>query len=48
MRTLETAAAEAGATTGVLSATRDGLRLYTSLGWRLQGPLTGVVRGTEG
>ncbi|GGJ75974.1 hypothetical protein GCM10011583_04230 [Streptomyces camponoticapitis] len=48
MRTLETAAAEAGATTGVLSATRDGLRLYTSLGWRLQGPLTGVVRGTQG
>ncbi|MFC8078216.1 GNAT family N-acetyltransferase [Streptomyces sp. NPDC057307] len=47
MRTLETAAADAGATTGVLSATRDGLRLYTSLGWQLQGPLTGVVRGTD-
>ncbi|TXL90939.1 GNAT family N-acetyltransferase [Streptomyces sp. IB2014 016-6] len=47
MRTLETAAADAGATTGVLSATRDGLGLYTSLGWRLQGPLTGVVRGSD-
>ncbi|WP_405822969.1 GNAT family N-acetyltransferase [Streptomyces sp. NBC_00838] len=46
MRTLETAAAEAGAATGVLAATRDGLGLYTSLGWRRQGPLTGVVRGT--
>lgn len=47
MRTLETAAADAGATTGVLAATRDGLGLYTSLGWRLQGPVTGVVRGTD-
>ncbi|MEU0527119.1 GNAT family N-acetyltransferase [Streptomyces niveus] len=47
MRTLETAAADTGATTGVLAATRDGLGLYTSLGWRLQGPLTGVVRGSD-
>ncbi|WP_405794805.1 GNAT family N-acetyltransferase [Streptomyces sp. NBC_01506] len=47
MRTLESAAADTGATTGVLAATGDGLRLYTSLGWRLQGPLTGVVRGTD-
>lgn len=47
MRTLETVAAEAGATTGVLAGTRDGLGLYTSLGWQLQGPLTGVVRGAD-
>lgn len=47
LRTLETAAADAGATTGVLAATRDGLGLYTSLGRRLQGPVTGVVRGTD-
>ncbi|MFC9603032.1 GNAT family N-acetyltransferase [Streptomyces niveus] len=47
MRTLETAAADTGVTTGVLAATRDGLGLYTSLGWRLQGPLTGVVRGSD-
>lgn len=47
MRTLETAAADAGATTGVLAGTRDGLRLYTSLGWQLQGPLTGVVREAD-
>ncbi|MEV8411218.1 GNAT family N-acetyltransferase [Streptomyces niveus] len=47
MRTLETAAADAGATTGVLAGTRDGLRLYTSLGWQLQGPLTSVVRRAD-
>ncbi|MEU9861015.1 GNAT family N-acetyltransferase [Streptomyces sp. NPDC047971] len=44
MRTLEAAGAQAGAETGVLSATRDGLALYDSLGWRHEGPLTGVVR----
>ncbi|MET7620813.1 GNAT family N-acetyltransferase [Streptomyces sp. NPDC005408] len=45
MRTLETAAAESGSTTGVLSATTQGLALYGSLGWQFQGPLTGIVRG---
>ncbi|MEU9999874.1 GNAT family N-acetyltransferase [Streptomyces sp. NPDC050848] len=44
MRTLEAAAAQAGATTGVLSATRDGLALYDSLDWRYECPLTGIVR----
>ncbi|MDT9688116.1 GNAT family N-acetyltransferase [Streptomyces sp. P9(2023)] len=44
MRTLEAAAAQAGATTGVLFATRDGLALYDSLDWRYECPLTGIVR----
>ncbi|MFV2120603.1 GNAT family N-acetyltransferase [Streptomyces sp. Act-28] len=50
MRLLHDAAAGAGATTGVLSATVQGRALYESLGWRYQGPLTGVVRegGTGG
>ncbi len=45
MRALESAAADAGSTRGVLSATTQGLALYRSLGWQLQGPLTGIVRG---
>ncbi|WP_374985861.1 GNAT family N-acetyltransferase [Streptomyces fradiae] len=45
MRLLHAAAADAGATTGVLAATVEGRALYTSLGWRCHGPLTGVVRG---
>lgn len=44
MRTVETAAAEAGATTGVLGATVQGRALYSALGWRYHGPLTGIVR----
>ncbi|MFF5936629.1 GNAT family N-acetyltransferase [Streptomyces sp. NPDC012508] len=44
MRTLEAAAAQTGAATGVLSATRDGLALYDTLGWRHTCPLTGIVR----
>lgn len=44
MRLLHNAAAGAGAATGVLSATVQGRALYTALGWRYQGPLTGVVR----
>lgn len=44
MRTLEAAGAQAGAVTGVLAATREGLALYDSLGWRHEGPLTGIVR----
>ncbi|MFH9724153.1 GNAT family N-acetyltransferase [Streptomyces sp. NPDC017254] len=47
MRTLEAAAAQAGAETGVLAATTDGLALYDSLDWRYRAPLTGIVR-TEG
>ncbi|MEW1694745.1 MULTISPECIES: GNAT family N-acetyltransferase [unclassified Streptomyces] len=46
MLTLEAAAAQAGAGTGVLAATVDGLALYDSLGWRHRGPLTGIVRDT--
>ncbi|MGW4705864.1 GNAT family N-acetyltransferase [Streptomyces sp. NPDC004285] len=49
MRTLEAAAAQAGAVTGVLAATTDGLALYESLDWRYRGPITGIVRtGPEG
>ncbi|MCH0538237.1 GNAT family N-acetyltransferase [Streptomyces sp. MUM 203J] len=44
MRALETAGAAAGATRGVLSGTTDGRALYSALGWRCQGPLTGVYR----
>ncbi|MFF7179255.1 GNAT family N-acetyltransferase [Streptomyces sp. NPDC008121] len=44
MRALEAAAAQAGAVTGVLSATTDGIGLYGTLGWRYEGPLTGIVR----
>ncbi|WP_175409582.1 GNAT family N-acetyltransferase [Streptomyces sp. TRM64462] len=47
MRTLQTAGAAAGATTGVLAGTTEGRALYGSLGWRYQGPLTGVVRTEE-
>ncbi|MFD9246541.1 GNAT family N-acetyltransferase [Streptomyces sp. NPDC059556] len=48
MRTLEAAAAQAGAETGVLAATTDGLALYDSLDWRYRGPLTGIVRDGGG
>ncbi|MEU9979938.1 GNAT family N-acetyltransferase [Streptomyces sp. NPDC050856] len=48
MRVLETAGARAGAVTGVLAATTQGRALYRALGWRYQGPLTGVVRGAPG
>ncbi|KKZ70539.1 GNAT family N-acetyltransferase [Streptomyces showdoensis] len=44
MRTLEAAAAQAGAETGVLAATTDGMALYDSLDWYYRGPLTGIVR----
>ncbi|QGV78605.1 GNAT family N-acetyltransferase [Streptomyces ficellus] len=47
LRTLETAGARAGATTGVLAATTDGRALYGALGWRYQGPLTGIVRSAD-
>ncbi|MFG3494886.1 GNAT family N-acetyltransferase [Streptomyces sp. NPDC047928] len=44
MLTLQNRGAEAGATTAVLSGTVQGRALYSALGWRYQGPLTGVVR----
>ncbi|MFE4589874.1 GNAT family N-acetyltransferase [Streptomyces laurentii] len=44
MRTLEAAAAQAGAHTGVLAATTDGMALYDALDWYHRGPLTGIVR----
>ncbi|MGW0118384.1 GNAT family N-acetyltransferase [Streptomyces sp. NPDC003327] len=44
MRTLEAAAARAGATTGILAATSDGLALYGSLDWRYRCRITGIVR----
>ncbi|AEW98933.1 GNAT family N-acetyltransferase [Streptantibioticus cattleyicolor] len=44
MRTLANAAAETGATTGVLGATRAGRALYETLGWHTDAPLTGLVR----
>lgn len=43
MRTLVNAAAEAGASTGVLGASAEGRALYTALGWRTDAPLTGIV-----
>ncbi len=48
MGTLANAAAEAGASTGVLGATVDGRALYESLGWRIHGPLTGLIRPAPG
>ncbi|MFI8960856.1 GNAT family N-acetyltransferase [Streptomyces sp. NPDC053493] len=44
MRTLEAAAAQAGAETGVLAATTEGMALYDSLDWYYRCPLTGIVR----
>uniref|UniRef100_UPI000AC6FF97 GNAT family N-acetyltransferase n=1 Tax=Streptomyces sp. NRRL B-24085 TaxID=1709476 RepID=UPI000AC6FF97 len=40
MRTLQGAAAAAGARTGVLAGTPAGRALYESLGWHVQAPLT--------
>ncbi|MFK4098539.1 GNAT family N-acetyltransferase [Streptomyces sp. NPDC019531] len=40
MRTLQTAAATAGARTGVLAGTPAGRALYESLGWHVEAPLT--------
>ncbi|WP_432030684.1 GNAT family N-acetyltransferase [Streptomyces sp. 1222.5] len=44
MRGLADAAAEQGATAGVLGATPDGRALYESMGWRVLAPLTSVLR----
>lgn len=45
MRTLTNEVAHKGAVTGVLGSTLGGRALYESLGWRVRGPLTSVVRG---
>lgn len=45
MRTLTNAAADAGATGGVLGATPDGRALYETVGWREVAPLTGAMSG---
>ncbi|MGW7368534.1 GNAT family N-acetyltransferase [Streptomyces sp. NPDC054841] len=42
MRTVQNAAVERGATTGVLGGTPDGRALYESLGWRVIAPLVSV------
>ncbi|SEE37815.1 Acetyltransferase (GNAT) family protein [Streptomyces sp. 2231.1] len=44
MRGLADAAAEQGATAGVLGATPDGRALYETMGWRVLAPLTSVLR----
>lgn len=45
MRRLTAAAAEQGATAGVLGATPEGRALYETMGWRELAPLTGAMRG---
>ncbi|MFD8891501.1 GNAT family N-acetyltransferase [Streptomyces sp. NPDC059558] len=47
MARLTAAAAEQGATAGVLGATPDGRALYETMGWRTLAPLTGAVRGPD-
>jgi GNAT superfamily N-acetyltransferase len=42
MRTLESAAYQAGATTGVLVGTPEGRALYTSLGWTTRSPMASL------
>ncbi|MFJ8032003.1 GNAT family N-acetyltransferase [Streptomyces sp. NPDC096032] len=44
MRGLADAAAEQGATAGVLGATPDGRALYETMGWRVLAPLTSALR----
>ncbi|MEU5611200.1 GNAT family N-acetyltransferase [Streptomyces sparsogenes] len=44
MRTLANAAVEVGSSAAVLGATIEGRALYESLGWRTDGPLTGLIR----
>ncbi|MFC5635117.1 GNAT family N-acetyltransferase [Streptomyces bullii] len=49
MRTLQRAAAEQGAETGVLAGTEAGRALYETLGWRVVAPLTSATFvGTKG
>lgn len=42
MRTLQNAAYEAGATTGLLVGTPEGRALYSSLGWTMRSPMTSL------
>ncbi|MDX3539178.1 GNAT family N-acetyltransferase [Streptomyces sp. MB09-01] len=44
---LTAAAAEQGATAGVLGATPEGRALYETMGWRALAPLTGAMRGPD-
>ncbi|MER7579015.1 GNAT family N-acetyltransferase [Kitasatospora sp. NPDC097691] len=47
MRTLQSAAHERGARTGVLVATPDGQALYTALGWTTHAPMASLVLDPE-
>ena len=47
MHRLAEAAAEQGATAGVLGATPEGRSLYEMTGWRVLAPLTGALRGPD-
>ncbi|MBK3564241.1 GNAT family N-acetyltransferase [Streptomyces sp. MBT62] len=47
MGALASAAAEQGATVGVLGATLEGRALYETVGWRVVAPLTSAVRGPD-
>ncbi|WP_030056977.1 MULTISPECIES: GNAT family N-acetyltransferase [Streptomyces] len=47
MRTLQSAAYEAGARTGVLVGTPDGRALYTALGWTTHSPMASLVLEPE-
>ncbi|MBT2365337.1 GNAT family N-acetyltransferase [Streptomyces sp. ISL-10] len=48
MHTLQGAALEQGATTGVLGCTPDGRALYESLGWQVQAPLVSLFHAPSG
>ncbi|MGY4394560.1 GNAT family N-acetyltransferase [Streptomyces virginiae] len=47
MHSLTAAAAEQGATAGVLGATPEGRALYERTGWRVLAPLTSALRGPD-
>ncbi|MFI5669908.1 GNAT family N-acetyltransferase [Streptomyces sp. NPDC051704] len=47
MNRLTGAAAEQGATAGVLGATPEGRALYETTGWRVLAPLTSALRGPD-
>ncbi|WP_030861678.1 GNAT family N-acetyltransferase [Streptomyces sp. NRRL F-2747] len=47
MAGLTEAAAEQGATAGVLGATPEGRALYETMGWRVLAPLTSALRGPD-
>ena len=48
LRTLANQALDAGAQTGILSATVEGRALYESLGWKSYAPLTGFIHRDPG